>query len=102
MVELHRHAVAEVDLLAGRAAEMAHAANFLEVSDGHACGPPVGDFDADVGFFNSEDGGVDYGLDAAGVMDGRTLDLQKAAMRRGDELPDIEDDRGCHAQGVLV
>jgi hypothetical protein len=54
--------------------------------------PPPGDFDADVGFFGGEDGGVDFGLDAAGVMDGGTRDLQKAAMRRRHELPDIEDE----------
>jgi hypothetical protein len=65
IVEFHRYGVAEVDLLAGCAAKMAHATHLLEVSYSHALGPPAGNFDADVGLFGGEDGRIDHGGDAA-------------------------------------
>lgn len=49
MVELHRHAMAEVGLLARRTAEMVHRAHFLEIADRHALGPASRKLDADVG-----------------------------------------------------
>lgn len=51
MVELHRHAMAEVGLLARRAAEMVHRAHFLEIAD--ALGPASRKLDADIGLLDA-------------------------------------------------
>lgn len=81
VVELHRDAVAEVDLLARRAAEMVHAAHLFKVGHRHALGPAAIQLDPDVGLLSGGDARVDQRRDAACVMDGGILDLQRAAMR---------------------
>ena len=90
MIQFHRDVMAEVDLFHRCTAEVAHAAQFFEVADGHAFGPAACGFHADVGFLGGEDGCVDERCNATRVMDGGIFNLQQAAVGGGDELPDIE------------
>ncbi len=66
MIELRCHGVAELGLLARRAAEMVHAVHLLEIADGYALNRAAGGFDTDVGFLGGEDASVDYRRDARG------------------------------------
>src|ERR1700722_15940731 len=61
MVKLHRHGVAEVDLLARCAAKIEHTTRLLEIADGHALCPPTGNLVADIRVLGSENGRVDHG-----------------------------------------
>ncbi len=65
MIELHRHVMPEIHLLARRPTKVMHAAHLFEIADGHAFGPAAVDLYADVGLFGGEDARIDHGRHAA-------------------------------------